>query len=122
LFTWQYLNGTADQVQARSRSAAGALGPIKTLSNSGQPATYPQVAVDDKDEGVVTLTWYDGTNYWVQGRTLSAAGVLGPIQTLSEAGQDSFGAQPAVSAEGDALVAWYRFDGSNSQVLGAATP
>src|SRR5262249_36994221 len=179
LITWEYYDGTKRQVQARFRSATGVLGPIQPLSNAGYGWTWPRVAVDDKDNGVVTWTWYDGANYWVQGRTRSATGVLGPIQTLSEAGaynpqlamddqgdalvtwqrrlkdstyatwnwriqgrtisvsdivgpietisaagQDSYGAQPALDADGTALVAWEHFDGTSSQVLGssATTP
>jgi hypothetical protein len=184
LITWEYYDGTNGhrQVQARFRSATGVLGPIQTLSNAGNGWTWPRVAMDDKDNGVVTWSWYDGAKNWVQARTLSAAGVLGPMQTLSEAGpydsgaynpqiamddqggalvtwqrrfkdstyltwnwriqgrvltvadvvgpietisaagQDSYGAQPALHGNASALVTWEHFDGTVSEVLGAVTP
>ena len=42
----------------------------------------------------------------VQARTISAAGVLGPIRTLSAAGQDADDPQIASDADGDAVAVW----------------
>jgi hypothetical protein len=48
--------------------------------------------------------------------------VLGPIQTLSGAGQDAFAPQVAVDSGGNAVAVWRRFDGTNFRVQAAAGP
>ena len=51
---------------------------------------------------------------------MSSAGVLGPTRTLSAPGRDAFGQQVSSDADGDAVVAWVRLDGSNSRVQARA--
>ena len=92
--------------QARTISAAGVLGPSRTLSAAGH-GPHPQIASDADGDAVAVWPRSDGSNYRVQARTISAAGVLGPTRTLSAAGQD---ASPPVAsdADGDAVAVWYR--------------
>jgi microcompartment protein CcmK/EutM len=113
LAVWQRFDGTNDRVQARTRSAAGVLGAVQTLSDAGQNAFSPQVAIDAAGAGITVWTRYDGTNDRVQARTLSTSGVLGSVQTLSDALQDAEEPQVAIDAGGNALAVWERFDGAN---------
>jgi hypothetical protein len=46
VFVWRRLDGTNVRVQARSRSAAGVLSAVQTLSAPGQDAAAPQVSAD----------------------------------------------------------------------------
>ena len=104
------------RVQARTLSAAGVLGPIRTLSRAGHDARLPEIAVSTNGRAVVV--WeerFNGATRQVQARTLSAAGVLGPIQTLSQAGHDAYLPEVAVDADGDAVVVWKRW-GSDRRV------
>lgn len=108
-------------VQARSRSAAGTLGAVQTLSPAGPPngAVAPEVAVDADGDALVVWRRADSTTdcggfgcFRIQARARSAAGILGPVLTLSPAGEDASDAQVAIDAEGDALTVWNRFDGT----------
>jgi hypothetical protein len=123
LVVWIRADGTTQcggsgcsRVQARVRSAAGTLGPVQTLSAPGQDAGSPRVALDSTGDAVVVWRRVDGSSSSccsrIQARARSAAGVLGPVETLSDPGQDAFGAEVGVDADGDALVTWARRDGT----------
>jgi hypothetical protein len=113
VFTWTRYDGANLRVQARTRSAAGTLSPVLTLSKSGQNAENPQVAVDAGGDAVFVWRRYDGANYRVQTRARSAAGTLSPVQTLSSSGQIAANPHVAVDADGDAVFTWQRFDGTD---------
>jgi hypothetical protein len=109
--------GTSNyRIQARTISAAGVLGPIRTLSAAGQPAIGAEVASDADGDAVAVWERSDGLDWRAQARTISAAGVLGPIRTLSRSGGSAAGALIASGADGDALAVWGRSDGSNHRV------
>src|SRR3954451_560852 len=127
VFTWTRSDGTGNfccsRVQAKARSAAGALSPVQYLSEVGQNAQGPRVAVDADGDAVFTWARSDGTNLRVQARQRSATGALSrPVQTLSTAGQDAKMAELAVDPTGDAVTTWRRSDGTNLRVQGAAGP
>jgi hypothetical protein len=111
IFTWERYDGTHTRIQARARSSAGVLSPVQTLSAVGQDAVDPQVGIDADGDAVFTWERFDGTNWRVQARARSAAGVLSPVQTLSAAGQPTRRPQVAVNDVGDAVFAWERFGG-----------
>jgi hypothetical protein len=116
VFTWRRFDGTNWRVQARARSAAGALGPVQTLSSAGQDAFVPQVAVNPQGEAVFTWRRFDGTNWRIQARARSAAGALSPVQALSAAGQDAFAPKVGIDRAGDAVFTWRRFDGTHRRI------
>jgi hypothetical protein len=116
VFTWIRSDGANLRVQARARSAAGALSAVQTLSAAGSSAFNPQVAVDANGNAVFAWQRFDGANRRVQARARSAAGVLSAVQDISEAGQDAFNPHVAVDTNGVAVFAWRRSDGANSRV------
>ena len=78
------------------------LGPLHDLSAAGQDAYEPQIASDA--EGDAVAAW--GRDR-IQARTISAAGVLGPVQTLSDPCTcRSTTPQVASDADGDAVAVW----------------
>src|SRR4051794_8685611 len=89
VFAWRRFDGSDDRIQAQTRSAAGVLGPVRSLSAAGQPAFGNQVAIDGAGDAVITWLRNDGTDDIAQARRLSAAGVVGPILNLAPAGQDA---------------------------------
>src|SRR6266496_1155042 len=96
VFVWRRSDGTTDcfggpclRIQTRSRSAAGILSPIQTLSPSGQHGALPQVAVDPSGNAVFVWRRFDGANLRIQTRVRSAAGTLGSTLTLPPAGGDA---------------------------------
>jgi hypothetical protein len=74
VFTWARYDGTVPdpdlpccaRIQARTRSAAGTLGGVQTLSAAGQDAFNPQVGVDVAGNAVATWHRFDGTNDRIQ--------------------------------------------------------
>jgi hypothetical protein len=142
VFTWTRLDdGTTDcggfgcsRIQARARSAAGALSTTQALSEPGRQAQLSDVAVNPDGNAVFVWTSNDGTTgcpsnpygpgcLRIQARARSAAGTLDPIQTLSDAGQNvHFGAQVGMTQNGNAAAVWSRFGGANWRVQAAAGP
>jgi hypothetical protein len=122
LFTWERYDGTSWRIQSRTRSETGALGPVQNISNAGQDATWPQVAVDADGDAVFVWLYWDGANNRVQARFRSKAGVFSAIQTISPAGLNAHSPQVAIGANGDAVVAWQQLSGGAYRVVAAATP
>jgi hypothetical protein len=110
VLTWLRFDGANWRAQARTRSAAGTLGPVQTLSSSGRDAAQPRVAVDADGEAVIAWSRHDGANFRVQARARTAAGVLGPVQTLSAAGKTAFVQDVVIDPDGDAVVLWTNTD------------
>jgi hypothetical protein len=119
IFVWQRFDGTdplnncCTRIEARTRSATGALGAVETLSEAGQNASKPRVAIDPNGNAVFTWVRPDGTNKRIEALARSAAGTLGAVEILSTAGQDADEPQVAVDPNGNAVFTWQRFDGTN---------
>jgi hypothetical protein len=116
VFAWRRFDGTNDRIQAQTRSAAGVLGAVQTLSVGGQPAFGNQVAIDGTGDAVVTWLRNNGTYDIAQARRVSAAGVLGPILNLAPTGADAIDPHVAVDFAGNAVFTWRRWDGANDRV------
>jgi hypothetical protein len=116
IFTWSRFDGTNSRIQARVRSAGGVLGPVLNLSAAGQNANSPQVAVDGSGSAIFTWSRFDGTNSRIQARKRGSGGVLGPVETLSAAGQSAGDPQVAVDNNGNATFTWVRSDGTNGRI------
>ena len=93
-------------VEFRTRSAGGALGPLRNFSTS-TGATEPVLKGDPA--GNIVAVWKDGV--FIRARALSAAGALGPTRRYSIDGQGAAGGVLAVGTGGDAAVAWIQSDG-----------
>jgi hypothetical protein len=118
LVVWERHNLGVPQLQARTFSRTGALGPLLTIS--GTNAQDARVAVDSDGDALMVWERFDGTVFRIQGRALSRTGALGAIQTLSLAGADSTDPRVAIDADGDALVVWERDDPSGDRIEGRA--
>ncbi|HEY7152235.1 MAG TPA: hypothetical protein VH391_11190 [Solirubrobacterales bacterium] len=95
---------TNGKVQARRVASDGTLEPVQTLSTSGGG---PQAAVDSSDRVTVVWTHSDGGNNRAQARRIGADGTtLGPVQTLSGAGQDIVDPEVAIDSSNRATVVW----------------
>ena len=119
-FIWTLGNGTASLAQTRRRAADGTLGAVQNLSAGAVPSLGAnvepvQVAVDASGNAHFIWTHFDGTSYAAQTRRRDADGTLGPMQTLSSAGDDAHGfhnVQVAVDASGNAHFTWTHDDGA----------
>jgi hypothetical protein len=113
IFEWTLGDATTDcsghechRVQTRARSAAGTLGPVQTLSPSGQDAYANDFGLDDNGNAVYSWTAYSATQTRIFARTRSAAGTLGSVEGVSALGQYASLARVAVNQGGDAMFSW----------------
>jgi hypothetical protein len=113
---WLGDDGTASRVRAVTMSAAGAFGPMETVSTADVDAESVGVGIDAGGDAVLTWLRFADDHFRVYARTLSAAGALGTRQTLSRAGEDAFLPEIAVAANGRSAVTWQRSDGSDFRV------
>jgi hypothetical protein len=116
LLAWSRWDGNDFRVQARTLSAAGALGLTQTLSTAGQDASGPRLAVNRNGDGVVTWTRYTGDHYRVEGRTMSTTGALGGLEVVSDDlvphadDMDTRDADVGIDGVGNATFVWQRYD------------
>ena len=117
---WLGDDGTASRVRAVTVSAAGAIGPLATVSTAAVDAESVGVGIDDDGDAVISWLRFADQHFRVYARTLSAAGALGARQTLSRAGENAFQPEVAVAANGRSAVTWQRFDGSDRRIQAVA--
>jgi len=120
LFVWKRFDASSgtccNRIQARRRSSTAALGTVETLSDPGQNADAPQLAVDPNGNSIFTWTVFDGTNQRVQARARSATGTLSAVETLSAAGQNATEPQVGIDSSANAVFTWKRSDGVNTRI------
>jgi hypothetical protein len=93
------------RIKARRISSTGNLGQVETLYAGW--AAQPQIA--SGASGAMTIVWEANPNTQpsnIQARQISAAGVIGPAQTLSSAAANSYTPEIAVDGAGNATVIW----------------
>ncbi|MGA8352873.1 MAG: choice-of-anchor Q domain-containing protein [Solirubrobacteraceae bacterium] len=105
-----------------SPAAASVWTPVANVSEEGQSAYEPQVAMDAAGDAIAVWARFNGINDVVQAAVRPAGGSWGSPATLSEAGQEASEPHVAVDAAGDATVVWRRFNGSNDVVQAAVRP
>jgi hypothetical protein len=120
LVVWRVGNLADFLIQARSRSAAGVLGPIEKVSQNGQVVSDPQVVITGSGDALLVWLRSEGNNAQVHARARSAAGTLGPVQDISDADERARPARVAIDADGDALIVWERSVVMNRQVKARA--
>jgi hypothetical protein len=132
VLAWERDDGTTGcygasckRIQARSRTSAGTLSAVQTLSAAGENATGPRVAVDPTGDAVFTWLRPDGTTGCggggigcsrIQAVARSSTGTLSAVQTLSAAGQNAYSPNVAIDQNGNAVFTWTRSDGTNIRV------
>jgi hypothetical protein len=119
---WRRFNGSNYVVQGAVKPAGEAWGSPATLSEAGQEASEPQVAVDAAGDATVVWRRSNGSNYVVQAAVKLAGDPWETSATLSEAGQDAHAPEVAVDPAGVAIAVWTRFNGSNDVVQAAVKP
>ena len=113
---WERFDGTDNRIQTRSLSAAGARGPVTTISDAGQDANFPQLSIDGAGNTFFAWQRFDGTEDRAQVSTLSAAGVFGAPVTISNPGEPAYDTQIGADAGGTAVVTYQRSDGTNARI------
>jgi hypothetical protein len=116
---WRRSDGTNNRVEARARSAAGALSPTSTLSGSGYNSGALQVAMDARGNAIVV---WSRANLRVQARLRTAAGALSPIENLSAVGVNAVYPNVAGNPAGQVVSAWARSGTPYTRIQAAAGP
>lgn len=112
--------------EAMPRNAAGSFTPRRTrtmlarywrfppanLSEMGENASGPQVAMDSAGNAIAV--WYQrtGTNTIIQASRFSGSS-WSAVTDLSAPGQDALDPQVAMDSDGNAIAVWSRYDGTN---------
>jgi LPXTG-motif cell wall-anchored protein len=103
-------NGDDDIVQSSTSQGGGDWSETVNLTEPGQDAGLPQVAVDST--GLVTAIWrredVNGDDDLIQVSTRSRAGEWSSPIDLSEPGEPSFDPQVALDSSGNATAIWSR--------------
>jgi hypothetical protein len=114
IVVWRRSNGSNYIVQAAAKPAGEAWGKPANLSEPGQEASTPQVAVDAAGDATAVWTRNNGSNYVVQAAVKPAREYWGTATTLSEAGHEASEPEVAENAAGDATAVWTRYNGRSS--------
>ena len=119
-FLWNRSDGSVLRIQSRRMAANGTLGPIRTRSAAGQPASDLTIAAGTT--GIVFMAWrrLNGGLFDVaQALRVSPAGQPGKVRNVSAAGRNTNDLDIAVSRAGSATLVWYSNDGSKDVVQAA---
>ncbi len=103
---WQRFNGSDYVVQASVKPASEPWGKPATLSEAGQEASQPHVAVDAAGEATAVWRRYNGSDHVIQAAEELAGEPWSKPATLSEAGQETYEPQVAVDGAGNATAVW----------------
>jgi hypothetical protein len=116
---WQRFDGSNDIVQAAALPPGGEWSEPEDLSEAGQNAHEPQVAIDPDGDAVATWSRWDGSDMIVQAAERAAGDDWSAPDDLSEAGLLPEAAPVAIDAAGNAVAVW-RHSGVLTGVLQAA--
>lgn len=119
---WFRYDGAKDRIQASTRPAGGDWTTPTTLSEAGQDAQFPQIAVDP--DGNATAVWYrsDGAHTRVQASTRPAGGAWSTPTNVSEAGENAHSPKIAVDPAGNTTAVWTRFDAGFQRIQASTRP
>jgi hypothetical protein len=113
---WTRSDGTNFRIQYSTRTPNGTWAAPTTISDPGQNASNPDVAIDNSGNALVAWSRTDGTNIRIQAAYRPNAGVFAAPVTISDPGFDA--TKPAIDFDnsGKALITWQRFDGTKLRV------
>lgn len=115
---WEQL-GEQTTIVATVRTPTGEWGPPETLSPGGSVFGGPEVAVGPSGEAVAVWSevprFGPGGGYRIEGAFKPEGGRWDEPVALSEPGDDSYGAQVAITPEGKAVATWYGYYGAGNE-------
>lgn len=107
---WTRSDGTNLRIQSATRTASGPWSAAQTLSDPGNHASSPQIAIDPSGNAVAVWTRSDGTNGRIQAAYRPAGGSFGTPATISDSGQDASAPDVSMDNSGRAVIVWARYD------------
>jgi hypothetical protein len=103
---WSSRHLSETRVEAVRLAADGTPEPVQTLSAVEHAVREPQVASDSEGRATVVWTADEGSDTRIQTVRITADGLPGESQALSEAGRDAFAPRLAIDSENRATVVW----------------
>jgi hypothetical protein len=104
VFAWRRpTSANTGVIEARTRSVAGALGPIQRVSFAGQQTFQPNVAINADGEAVFAWVCLFESQGVVQARRRSAAGEFAPVRQNLDVGDFP---QTAIDRDGNSIIIW----------------
>jgi hypothetical protein len=122
LMVWARHDGANDRIQARFRAADGTFGATATISQAGNAAFEPQVALDSSGNAIAVWTQWQGANSRIHAAFRPAGGSFGASQAISPSGQIAGTPQISIDSTGKAVAVWSLFDGTVDRVQAAVRP
>ncbi len=119
---WYRSDGSNTIIQSAERPAGGAWSEPVNLSEEGQNAEKPQVAVDPQGNAVAVWRRNDGSKYRIQAATRPPGGAWSEAVDLSEAGENASEPRVAIDSQGNAVAVWQRPVGPSTVVQSAERP
>ena len=111
-----------DSVYEAVRPVGGTFGTAQLISDLGDDAYAPKIAIDGRRNASVVWSGYIGTSYRARSAFRPADGMFQQAQSLSGAGMDTEDPQIAIDRKGDTIVVWTRSDGTNDRVEATLRP
>jgi hypothetical protein len=115
---WLRSDGTKWRVQAATRPAGGSFGPAETLSEAGESASTPQLAVDPQGDALVAWELHSS----VQVASRPAGGSFGAPERISSIDHNAIGPRIAIDRQGNALAVWWDQDATRTVTAVAMRP
>jgi hypothetical protein len=105
---WSQYDGQKWRIEERQISAAGALGPVRTLSAAAENPLWPQIAGNPRGGAIVAWSQPNSreSNTLINAQRISATGRLGALKTISAPRRPARNPRIASDASGDASVVW----------------
>jgi hypothetical protein len=124
VIAWERYDGSDWRVQVTTLSETSVVGATQTLSAAGNQNLDPEVAVAVDADGDAVMSWkrWLGPDMRAHVKTMSNAGVFSNGITLSAAGETASIPRLGVDELGDAVVAWDRYDGTDSRIQVSTGP
>jgi len=123
VIVWRQSDGSNYQIfksEYRSGTWTHPASLCDNISPDGQNARYPQVAMDANGNAVIVWSQYDGSNYQIFKSEYRSGTWTHPASltdNISPDGQNADYPQVAMDDNGNAVIVWRQFDGSNYQIF-----
>src|SRR4051794_10589452 len=105
---WTRSDGSVFRIQSSSRTPTGNWAAPVTISDPGESASGPSIAVDPSGNALAVWTQSDGSNLRIHSAYRASGGSFGPDTTVSAIGQDASAPDVSMDNSGNALVGWQR--------------
>jgi hypothetical protein len=120
---WTIWTGATNAIEATELPAGGTLQTPAQISNAGSEDYDAQVAIDEHGDVVAAWEHDNGGQEVVQAAQLPAGGSWqSTASQLSEGGQSAYNPELASNPQGDAVVVWERYNGSDQIAQAAQLP